>query len=303
MAVVEFSTEVKKANSMNMPVVALESTIITHGMPYPENLHTAKLVEDTVRDNGAVPATIAVIKGIINVGLNHKQLNFLSTCSKATKLSRADLAVCLSHKRTGSTTVAATMIIANSVGIEVFATGGIGGAHKGSEINFDISSDLYELSKTSVNVVCSGPKAILDIPKTLEILETLGVPVITYKQDNLPAFWSSSSELSSPLRMDDVNQISQAFITRKDLGIDGGQLIANPIPIHKEIPNNEISIFIKNALEAADKMGIKGKALTPFLLNKIHDLTNGRSLDANISLIINNAKLASKIAKSLKILK
>tara|TARA_Y100000746_G_C15383985_1_gene399391 strand:- start:92 stop:1003 length:912 start_codon:yes stop_codon:yes gene_type:complete len=303
MAVVEFSTEVKKANSMNMPVVALESTIITHGMPYPENLHTAKLVEDTVRDNGAVPATIAVIKGIINVGLNHKQLNFLSTCSKATKLSRADLAVCLSDKRTGSTTVAATMIIANSVGIEVFATGGIGGAHKGSEINFDISSDLYELSKTSVNVVCSGPKAILDIPKTLEILETLGVPVITYKQDNLPAFWSSSSELSSPLRMDDVNQISQAFITRKDLGIDGGQLIANPIPIHKEIPNNEISIFIKNALEAADKMGIKGKALTPFLLNKIHDLTNGRSLDANISLIINNAKLASKIAKSLKILK
>lgn len=303
MSVLKFSSEVKSAKLRNMPIVALESTIITHGMPYPENLNTAKLVEKTVRDNGAIPATIAILEGVINVGMSCEQLDFISTNSNTSKLSRADLAVCLSNKKTGSTTVAATMIIAELAGIEVFATGGIGGAHKDSEINFDISSDLYELSKTAVNVVCSGPKAILDIPKTLEILETLGVPVITYKQDNLPAFWSSSSELSSPLRMDDINQISRSFIMRKDLGIQGGQLIANPIPIEKEIPNNEISTFIKKALKAADELRIEGKALTPFLLNQVYELTNGRSLEANVDLIINNARLAAKIAKSLEELK
>jgi pseudouridine-5'-phosphate glycosidase len=298
--VLKFSNEVKNAKLRNLPIVALESTIITHGMPYPENLNTAMLVEKAVRENGAIPATIAVIEGVINVGMSDEQLEFISTNSNTSKLSRADLAVCLSNKKTGSTTVAATMIVAKLGGIEVFATGGIGGAHQGSELNFDISSDLYELSKTPVNVVCSGPKAILDIPKTLETLETLGVPVITYKQDNLPAFWSSSSELKSPLRMDDITQIAQAFILRKNLGIDGGQLIANPIPIEKEIPNNEISTFIKKALKAAIKLEIEGKALTPFLLKKVSELTKGRSLEANVELIINNASLAAKIAKSLK---
>jgi len=297
---IKFSTEVKKARSLNSPIVALESTIITHGMPYPKNLETAKIVEKTVRDNGATPATIAVINGTVHIGLETKQLETLSKVKTSEKLSRSDLAICLAKKQTGSTTVAATMILANLVGIKVFATGGIGGAHRGSETDFDISADLHELSKTAVNVVCAGPKAILDIPKTLEILETLGVPVITYRQDNLPGFWSKSLTIKSPSRMNSTAQIAEAFRIRQELGLSGGQLIANPIPSSKEIPWPEISKVINQSISECQELKIKGKEVTPFLLNRIFEITNGKSLEANKALIINNARLAAKIAVNLK---
>jgi pseudouridine-5'-phosphate glycosidase len=297
---IKFSTEVKKARSLNSPIVALESTIITHGMPYPKNLDTAKIVEKTVRDNGATPATIAVINGTVHIGLETKQLETLSKVKTSEKLSRSDLAICLAKKQTGSTTVAATMILANLVGIKVFATGGIGGAHRGSETDFDISADLHELSKTAVNVVCAGPKAILDIPKTLEILETLGVPVITYRQDNLPGFWSKSLTIKSPSRMNSTAQIAEAFRIRQELGLSGGQLIANPIPSSKEIPWPEISKVINQSISECQELKIKGKEVTPFLLNRIFEITNGKSLEANKALIINNARLAAKIAVNLK---
>ena len=297
---IKFSTEVKKAISLNSPIVALESTIITHGMPYPKNLETAKIVEKTVRDNEATPATIAVINGTVHIGLETKQLETLSKVKTSEKLSRSDLAICLAKKQTGSTTVAATMILANFVGIKVFATGGIGGAHRGSETDFDISADLHELSKTAVNVVCAGPKAILDIPKTLEILETLGVPVITYRQDNLPGFWSKSLTIKSPSRMDSTAEIAEAFRIRQELGLSGGQLIANPIPSSEEIPWPEISKVINQSISECQELKIKGKELTPFLLNRIFEITNGKSLEANKALIINNARLAAKIAVNLK---
>ena len=297
---IKFSTEVKKARSLNSPIVALESTIITHGMPYPKNLETAKIVEKTVRDNGATPATIAVINGTVHVGLETKQLETLSKVKTSEKLSRSDLAICLAKKQTGSTTVAATMILANLVGIKVFATGGIGGAHRGSETDFDISADLHELSKTAVNVVCAGPKAILDIPKTLEILETLGVPVITYRQDNLPGFWSKSLTIKSPSRMDSTAEIAEAFRIRQELGLSGGQLIANPISSSEEIPWPEISKVINQSISECQELKIKGKEVTPFLLNRIFEITNGKSLEANKALIINNARLAAKIAVNLK---
>jgi pseudouridylate synthase len=297
---IKFSTEVKKARSLNSPIVALESTIITHGMPYPKNLETARIVEKTVRDNGATPATIAVINGTVHIGLETKQLETLSKVKTSEKLSRSDLAICLAKKQTGSTTVAATMILANFVGIKVFATGGIGGAHRGSETDFDISADLHELSKTAVNVVCAGPKAILDIPKTLEILETLGVPVITYRQDYLPGFWSKSLTIKSPSRIDSTAEIAEAFRIRQELGLSGGQLIANPIPISEEIPWPEISKVINQSISECQELKIKGKEVTPFLLNRIFEITNGKSLEANKSLIINNARLAAKIAVNLK---
>ena len=297
---IKFSTEVKKARSLNSPIVALESTIITHGMPFPKNLDTAKIVEKTVRDNGATPATIAVINGTVHIGLETKQLETLSKVKTSEKLSRSDLAICLAKKQTGSTTVAATMILANLVGIKVFATGGIGGAHRGSETDFDISADLHELSKTAVNVVCAGPKAILDIPKTLEILETLGVPVITYRQDNLPGFWSKSLTIKSPSRMDSTAEIAEAFRIRQELGLSGGQLIANPIPSSEEIPWPEISKVINQSISECQELKIKGKEVTPFLLNRIFEITNGKSLEANKALIINNARLAAKIAVNLK---
>lgn len=297
---IKFSTEVKKAISLNSPIVALESTIITHGMPYPKNLETAKIVEKTVRDNEATPATIAVINGTVHIGLETKQLETLSKVKTSEKLSRSDLAICLAKKQTGSTTVAATMILANFVGIKVFATGGIGGAHRGSETDFDISADLHELSKTAVNVVCAGPKAILDIPKTLEILETLGVPVITYRQDNLPGFWSKSLTIKSPSRMDSTAEIAEAFRIRQELGLSGGQLIANPIPSSEEIPWPEISKVINQSISECQELKIKGKEVTPFLLNRIFEITNGKSLEANKALIINNARLAAEIAVNLK---
>ncbi|QFT93002.1 Pseudouridine-5'-phosphate glycosidase [Roseovarius sp. THAF9] len=292
----QFSPEVATARAEARPIVALESTIITHGMPYPKNLETAWQVEDAVRDAGATPATIAVLDGQLHIGLDEGQLETLAKAQNVAKLSRADLAVCLATGGTGATTVAATMIAAHAAGIATFATGGIGGVHRGAETSFDISADLQELAQTPVTVVCAGAKAILDLPKTLEVLETLGVPVIAYGQDSLPAFWSATSNLPAPLRLDDAHAIARAHLSRAALGLPGGQLVANPIPTAAEIPATEITPIIENATREATAKGITGKAVTPFLLDRIYTLTEGRSLDANIALVVNNARLAAKIA-------
>ena len=293
---IEYSSDVEQAIKNNEPIVALESTIITHGMPWPENLKTAKSVESVIREYGATPATIAIINGVIKVGLEDESLSELSKNKAVRKLSRADLAHCLVRKETGATTVAATMIIAKLAGIKIFATGGIGGVHKSAEQTFDISADLQELSQTSVSVVCAGPKAILDIPKTLEVLETLGVPVITFGQTSLPAFWSSDSPFASPLSLDDPSSIAKSHEIRKRLGLSGGQLIANPIPKADQIPFETIEPIVIEAVKLANEKNIIAKDLTPFILSKINQLSKGESLLANIALIKNNAKLASKIA-------
>ena len=291
-----FSPEVRAALDAGTPVVALESTIITHGMPFPENRETALTVEAQVRAAGATPATIAVMAGRIHIGLTGEDLDRLVRAKDAMKLSRADLAVCLAQRRTGATTVAATMICAHLAGISVFATGGIGGVHRGAETSFDISADLQELATTPVSVVAAGAKAILDLPKTLEVLETLGVPVIAYGQDDFPAFWSRSSGLRAPLRMDSAADIACAHLMRRQLGLTGGQLVANPIPVDAEIPRSEIDPVIATALTDALAQGVAAKAVTPFLLKRIFELTGGRSLAANIALVGNNARLAATVA-------
>lgn len=293
------SPEVTEARRNAAPVVALESTIITHGMPFPQNLETAWAVEDAVRDAGAIPATVAVLAGKLHVGLSEGELEALARAENVAKLSRADLAVALSSGQTGSTTVAATMIAAAHAGIGVFATGGIGGVHRGAEHSFDISADLQELAQTPVTVVSAGAKAILDLPKTLEVLETLGVPVIVYGQDSFPAFWSASSALAAPLRMDSAAQIAAAHKMRYDLGLPGGQLVANPIPAAAEIPAETLAPFIAQATIEAAQKGIIGKAVTPYLLQRIYQLTDGASLKANIALILNNAGLAAEIAREM----
>ncbi len=291
--------EVSEALAQNKAVVALESTIITHGMPYPQNLQMARQVEDDIRAAGAVPATIAVLAGRLHVGLSDEQLTTLAQYEGAEKLSRADLAICMSEGGTGATTVAATMIAAHLAGISVFATGGIGGVHRGAEDSFDISADLQELAQTPVSVVAAGAKAILDVPKTLEVLETLGVPVITIGQDELPAFWSRSSGLMSPRRMETAAEIANAHLMREYLNVKGGQLIANPIPTGDEIPAHELTPLIAQANQEADAQGITGKSVTPFLLRRIFELTHGRSLTANIALVRNNARFAAEIAKEI----
>ena len=294
-----FSREVSEAKANGDPLVALESTIITHGMPYPQNVETARLVEQDIRDAGAVPATMAVLNGRLHVGLDDADLDALAQASDVAKLSRADFALAITTGRTGATTVAATMIAARLAGIETFATGGIGGVHRGAETSFDISADLTELANTPVNVVAAGPKAILDIPKTLEVLETLGVPVITYGQDNLPAFWSRSSDIASPLRLDSADAIARAFKTRGALGLPGGQLIANPIPTEDEIPAKQLAPRIAQALAEAEEQNINAKSVTPFLLQRIFELTLGQSLKANIALVRNNARLSAEISQAL----
>lgn len=291
-----FSAEVAAARAHGTPLVALESTIITHGMPYPQNIETALRVEAAVRGAGAVPATIAVIGGQIHIGLSAADLEGLAQASSVMKLSRADLAACLAMGRTGATTVAATMICAHLAGIDVFATGGIGGVHRGAETSFDISADLHELAATPVTVIAAGAKAILDLPKTLEVLETLGVPVIAFGQDDLPAFWSQSSGLRAPLRIDSAAGIAAAHLLRATLGLPGGQLVANPIPAADEIAQNVIGPVIETALAEAQAKGIAAKAVTPFLLDRIFALTEGRSLSANIALVLNNARLGAAIA-------
>lgn len=292
------SPEVAEALAAGRPVVALESTIITHGMPYPQNLEMARNVEQVIRDNGAVPATIAVMGGQIHVGLTDDALEALARTpsDQAMKLSRADLAVCLTSGRTGATTVAATMICAHLAGIRVFATGGIGGVHRGADTSFDISADLQELAQTPVTVVAAGAKAILDLPKTWEVLETLGVPVIAYKQDELPAFWSRGSGIRAPLRMDSPADIAAAAEMRARLGLKGGQLVANPIPPAAEIAREVITPVIEQALAEAEAQRIAAKEVTPFLLQRIFELTEGRSLASNIELVLNNARLAAQIA-------
>nr|CAD6616119.1 pseudouridine-5'-phosphate glycosidase [Rhizobium sp. TCK] len=295
-----FSEEVAAARRAARPLVALESTIITHGMPYPGNLHMARSVEAIIRQAGAVPATIAVIHGILHVGLEDSELRDLAQARDVLKLSRADLAFAVALGRTGATTVAATMIAASLAGIDVFATGGIGGVHRGAEESFDISADLEELAKTPVIVVCAGAKAILDIPKTLEVLETRGVPVVTYGSDDFPAFWSRASGYPSPLRLDAPQQVAAFQAARTALGIEGGMLVANPVPYADEIPREEMETFIQAALTAADEQAVSAKAVTPFLLDHIFHQTSGRSLKTNIALVENNARLAAEIALAMK---
>ncbi len=290
------AAEIRAARASAAPIVALESTIITHGMPYPRNLETARAVEAEVRASGAVPATIAVIEGRIRIGLEPAALDQLAQARGVAKLSRADLAACLAQGGTGSTTVAATMICAARAGIAVFATGGIGGVHRGAEQSFDISADLQELAQTPVTVVAAGAKAILDLPKTLEVLETLGVPVIAVGQDAFPAFWSRDSGLRAPLRMDDPAMIARAHAMRAALGLPGGQLVANPIPGDAEIAAQTLAPLIAQAQAEAAAAGITSKAVTPFLLQRLFELTEGRTLEANIALVRNNARLAARIA-------
>ena len=292
----QFSPEVDTALVHGKPVVALESTIITHGMPYPQNVETARKVETVVRDGGAVPATIAVLNGVLHIGLTDGELESLGQAGNVAKLSRADLAACLATGGTGATTVAATMIAANRAGIRVFATGGIGGVHRGAETTFDISADLHELAQTPVTVVAAGPKAILDVPKTMEVLETLGVPVIIFRQNDIPAFWSRSSGLPGPLRMDSAADIAKAQALRIELGLPGGQLVANPIPAADEIPQDRLAPIIRQALDEAAEQNIAAKSVTPFLLQRIFELTGGASLTANIALVMNNAALAAEIS-------
>ncbi len=295
----EYSAEVAAAKARNAPIVALESTIITHGMPFPGNLEMARSVETIIREEGAVPATIAVIDGILHIGLDDAKLEALAKTSGAMKLSRADLAFAIAERRTGATTVAATMIAAARAGIRVFATGGIGGVHRKAEETFDISADLEELSRTGVIVVCAGAKAILDIPKTLEVLETRGVPVVTYDSEIFPAFWSRDSGIKSPLMLNSPAAIANFQTMRDQLGVDGGMLVANPVPRESEIAREEMEIYITRALDNAIRDEITGKAVTPYLLDSIFRMTDGRSLETNIALVENNARLAAEIAVAL----
>ncbi len=293
------SDEVADAIRTRRPVVALESTIITHGMPYPQNSDMARNVEAIIREQGAVPATIAVLNGQLVVGLGDQELEALATSRDAMKLSRADLAYAVAAGRTGATTVAATMIAADLAGIGVFATGGIGGVHRGAETSFDISADLEELARTPVIVVCAGAKAILDLNKTLEVLETKGVPVIGYGTDELPAFWSRESGLPAPLRLDTADEIAAFQRARAALSIRGGVLVANPVPEDQALPRATVEGWIAQALGDATVQGVSGKAITPFLLDRIYHLSEGRSLAANIALVEANALLAGRIAVAL----
>jgi pseudouridine-5'-phosphate glycosidase len=291
-----FSEEVEAAQKDRKPIVALESTIITHGMPPPRNAETALAVEEAIRRAGAVPATIAVMDGQVRVGLAAADLKRLGAMKEVAKLSRADLAACVASGGSGATTVAATMIIARVAGIEVFATGGVGGVHRGASESFDVSADLNELSQTPVSVVAAGAKAFLDLSATLEVLETLGVPVITVGQDAFPAFWSRDSGLPSPIRFDDVAAIARSHVLRQALGMPGGQLVANPIPIDDEISASELEPLIARATDEARSRQIAAKEVTPFLLSRIFDLTAGRSLEANIALVLNNSRLGARLA-------
>jgi pseudouridine-5'-phosphate glycosidase len=282
-------------------VVALETTIVTHGMPFPHNVETALAVEAIVREGGAEPATIAIVDGRIRVGLDPDAIRALAGTEHVRKVSRADLPATIVAGAAGATTVAATMICAALAGIGVFATGGIGGVHRGAEHTLDVSADLDELARTPVAVVCAGAKALLDLPKTLEVLETRGVPVICYRTDFFPAFWSRSSGLRAPLRLDSAVEIAAAIRTQRALGYPSGTLIANPVAAADEIPAADIGAHIDAAVAAAKLTGISGKDVTPFLLDQLLDLTRGRSLATNIQLIKNNARLAAAIAVELAV--
>lgn len=296
----DVAPEVAAAVAAGKPVVALESTIISHGMPYPQNVETALKVEQIIRDNGAVPATIAILGGRLKAGLTAEEIEYLGKKGQdVTKASRRDLAVLVSRKADGATTVTTTMIIAHMAGIQVFATGGIGGVHRGAQQTFDISADLEELAHTPVMVVCAGAKSILDLGLTLEYLETHGVPVIGYGTEELPAFYTRKSGFRVDYRIDTPEDLAKAFFVKQDMGLGGGMLVTNPIPEEFSMNHEIINKAIDEAVEEANKLGIHGKETTPFLLAKIKDLTGGDSLASNIQLVYNNARLAAKTAGEL----
>lgn len=289
--------EVATALAAGTPVVALESTIISHGMPYPQNVETALDVERTVRDGGAVPATIAILDGRLRVGLTPDEIDRVGAIDgHVSKVSRRDLGLVVARRGNGATTVAATMIIAAMAGVRVFATGGIGGVHRGAGATFDVSADLQELARTDVTVVCAGVKSILDVPATLEVLETLGVPVVGLGTDVLPAFYTRDSDVAVPFRCDTVTEIAEVIAARTRLGLGGGMVIANPIPVEASMPRDVIDAAINRALADADAAGVRGKEITPFLLARVAELTGDASLTANIALVHDNARVAAELA-------
>lgn len=295
----ELSPEVEKALKEGRPVVALESTIISHGMPYPANVETARKVEQLVRDRGAVPATIAILDGKLKAGLSDEEIEFLGQATDVIKASRRDIPYIVSQGKNGGTTVGATMVVAALAGIKVFATGGIGGVHRGAEHTMDISADLEELGRTDVVVVCAGAKAILDLGLTLEYLETKGVPVLGFKTNRLPAFWTNTSEFPVDYRVETAKEVAEIADTKWNLDLGGGVLVANPIPAEHSMDADFINNAIQDALKEAEAEGIHGKETTPFLLSKIKDITEGKSLESNIELVYNNARVASDIAVEL----
>lgn len=290
------SEEVKAGMEKGLPIVALESTIISHGMPYPQNVKMAREVEQIIRDNGAVPATIAIVDGKIKIGLSDDELEMFGSSKGIAKVSRRDLAEIVASKRLGATTVATTMIAAELAGIKFFVTGGLGGVHRGWEHNLDISADLDEFAQTNVTVICAGAKSILDLPATLEYLETKGVPVIGYKTKNLPAFFCRDSGLPLNLSSDDLKHIANTIKTKWELGLEGGVIVANPIPEEHALAPEYIDGIIASAVKEAEEKGVVGKDITPFLLGKIVEMTGGKSLEANIHLVKNNAKIGAQLA-------
>ncbi|KGJ48243.1 pseudouridine-5'-phosphate glycosidase [Paraclostridium bifermentans] len=295
--------EVKKALAEGLPVVALESTIISHGMPYPKNIEMAKTVSKIIRENGAIPATIAIIDGVLKVGLTTEEIEFLGTSKDIVKASRRDLPFIISKKLNGATTVATTMILANLAGVKVFATGGIGGVHRGAQETFDISADLQELANTNVAVICAGAKSILDIGLTLEYLETNGVPVVGFETEEFPAFYTRKSGFGVDYKVESSLEVASALKAKWDLNLKGGMVIGNPIPKEFEMDYDTINNAIESALKEAEEKNIAGKKVTPFLLDRVKTITDGKSLDANIELVYNNAKVAAQIAKDLSELK
>ena len=291
-----FTDELKHALHNRLPVVALESTIIAHGMPYPKNVETARDVESIIRSHGAIPATIAILNGKVHIGLDAEQLEQLGNTKDVWKVSIRDLPYVMSKDLNGATTVAATMRLAAMAGIKVFVTGGIGGVHRGAETSMDVSADLTEMAKTNVAVVSAGVKSILDIGLTLEYLETLGIPVVTYQSNDFPSFYSRSSGYATPLRLDNPGEIAKMLNVKWAMNLEGSVLIANPIPEELEVPFEVIETYIRSALNEAAKKGIHGKEVTPFILKFIADTTKGKSLDSNIALVKNNAKLGAEIA-------
>jgi pseudouridylate synthase len=300
---IEYSDEVMQGKKNGKAIVALESTIISHGMPYPQNVQTAREVEDIIRAGGAVPATIAILNGKIKIGLSHEELEYLGQASEVIKASRCDIPYILSAGKDGATTVAATMILAELADIAVFVTGGIGGVHRGAEETMDISADLEELARTNVAVICAGAKSILDIGLTLEYLETKGVPVLGYQTESLPAFYTRSSPYNVNYQMESCEELASLLRSKWDLGLNGGVVVANPIPEEDAMEENEMNSIIETALQEAEKRNITGKEATPFLLGKVKELTGGKSLVANIALVKNNARVGAELAVNYETLK
>ncbi len=296
--ILKVNPEVEKALKENKPVIALESTIISHGMPYPQNVETANKVEEIIREHGGVPATIGIVEGVPTVGLTKDEIEELGKRGHAVpKVSRRDLPMVIAEKSWGATTVATTMIIASKAGVEFFVTGGIGGVHRGAETTFDVSADLEELGRTNMTVICAGAKAILDLAKTLEVLETKGVPVLGYQTEELPAFYTRTSGLKVDYALKDAADAARIVKAKRDFGLNGGILITNPIPEQYSLDPVEINKVIDEAIKEMDEKGIKGKECTPFLLAKVAEITGGKSLDANIQLVFNNAAVGTEIAK------